>query len=64
MFLANNQVRLGARTIFLRPPQKNKVAINIAIPGIPNAHPGPYFGLPRSQGQRSEEMKEPALIEK
>src|SRR6266542_3446621 len=37
--------------------------MDIARGGIPNAHPGPYFVLPRSQGRRSEEMKEPALIE-
>src|ERR1700745_1604281 len=54
----------GTCTILLRPPQKNKVAINIAIPGIPNAQPGPYFGFASSQGQRIEEIKEPALIEK
>src|SRR5215211_6645704 len=54
----------GMWTNFLRPAQKKIVAMNIATPGIPNAHRGPQFEFASMSGQRMVERNEPALIEK
>ena len=50
----------GTRTYCLRPSQKISVAMNIRMPGIPNATAGPK--LRRNNGISSEAKKLPKLI--
>jgi hypothetical protein len=50
----------GTFTYFLRPDQKMTVAMNIRMPGIPNATAGPY--LRRKMGMSSEAKNEPKLM--
>src|SRR5690606_16406202 len=50
----------GTLTYFLRPSQKMKVAMNIRMPGMPNAHAGPQ--LRSTSGISSEAKNEPKLM--
>ena len=50
----------GTFTYFLRPAQKMTVAMNIRIPGMPNATAAPYL---RSKiGMKSEAKNDPKLM--
>ena len=50
----------GTLTYLLRPSQKMKVAMNMRMPGMPNAHAGPQ--LRSTSGISSEAKNEPKLM--